>query len=359
MNRSRLTCVGFLFTSVILVTGCASPPYRMRVEVEIPAMGMEILNGYDGEMAWEVNPMQGGKRKVTGEQARTFKEQADMDGVLVDTAAKGYRVEYAGEAEVAAMVPVEVENLEPRYAPRVISAQNAFIMRSMMREVVQRGTAVRAKALGRNDIAGKTGTTNDQIDAWFSGFNDQVVTTTWVGFDNQRKMGRRETGSRAALPMWIEFMKTALDGRPENLQEQPEGLVTIRIDAENGERAGLDTRNSMFEVFRVENAPLETLGPYFESHIMFPDRVNVGFMQMVDRDSFKLRVFERGVGETRACGSGACAAMVAGVQLGLLQNAATAILTGGRLKLEWQGEANPVMMTGETAMVYQGEIEYE
>ena len=71
-------------------------------------------------------------------------------------------------------------------------------MRSMMREVVQRGTAVRAKALGRKDIAGKTGTTNDQIDAWFSGFNDQVVTTTWVGFDNQRKMGRRETGSRAA-----------------------------------------------------------------------------------------------------------------------------------------------------------------
>ncbi len=145
----------------------------------------------------------------------------------------------------------------PRYAPRVISPQNAFIMRSMMREVVQRGTAVRAKALGRRDIAGKTGTTNDQIDAWFSGFNDQVVTTTWVGFDNQRKMGRRETGSRAALPMWIDFMQQALEGRPENLEEQPEGLVTIRIDAESGKRAGLDSRASLFEVFRVENAPAE------------------------------------------------------------------------------------------------------
>ncbi len=144
-----------------------------------------------------------------------------------------------------------------QYAPRVISAQNAYIMRSMMREVIQRGTAVRAKVLARNDIGGKTGTTNDQIDAWFSGYNDQVVTTTWVGFDNQRSMGNGETGSRAALPMWIDYMRHALDGRPENLLEQPPGLVTIRIDAETGERAGLDTRQSLFEVFRVENAPKE------------------------------------------------------------------------------------------------------
>jgi penicillin-binding protein 1A len=151
---------------------------------------------------------------------------------------------------------VEIE-IVPQYAPRVISAQNAFIMRSMMREVVQRGTAVRAKALGRKDIAGKTGTTNDQLDAWFSGYNDQVVTTSWVGFDNQRSMGNRETGGRAALPMWIEFMRKALDGRPENLQEQPEGMVTIRIDAESGKRADLSTRKSLFEVFRVENAPRE------------------------------------------------------------------------------------------------------
>jgi penicillin-binding protein 1A len=145
----------------------------------------------------------------------------------------------------------------PQYAPRVISAQNAFIMRSMMREVVQRGTAVRAKALGRKDIAGKTGTTNDQIDAWFSGYNDQVVTTSWVGYDNQRSMGNRETGGRAALPMWIEFMRKALEGRPENLQEQPEGLVTIRIDAETGKRADLGTRKSLFVLFGVENAPRE------------------------------------------------------------------------------------------------------
>jgi len=162
-----------------------------------------------------------------------------------------------GAANTGAAIDVAEVEVVPQYAPRVISAQNAFIMRSMMREVVQRGTAVRAKALGRKDIAGKTGTTNDQIDAWFSGFNDQVVTTSWVGFDNQRHMGNRETGGRAALPIWIEFMRKALEGSPENLQEQPEGLVTIRIDAETGKRADFNTRNSLFELFLVENAPRE------------------------------------------------------------------------------------------------------
>ena len=112
-------------------------------------------------------------------------------------------------------------------------------------------------------------------------------------------------------------------------------------------------------VVDVDSAEVETLGPYFETHMMFPERANIGFMQIIDRTGFKLRVFERGVGETRACGSGACAAMVAGVRLGLLDSPATALLTGGELKLEWQGDEKPVRRTGETAMVYQGEIEEE
>ena len=155
-------------------------------------------------------------------------------------------------------VTVEVEEIQPvLYAPRTISEQNAYIMRSMMREVVDRGTAVRAKALGRNDIGGKTGTTNDQVDAWFSGFNDKVVTTSWVGFDNQQTLGRRETGGRAALPMWIDYMRVALEGMEETVEVQPEGLVTIRIDTQTGKRASLDTANSRFEIFRKENAPAE------------------------------------------------------------------------------------------------------
>jgi len=167
-------------------------------------------------------------------------------------------VEETAEDEKDLVIVEEDSSIQ--YAPRVISAQNAYIMRSIMREVVSRGTAVRAKALGRTDIAGKTGTTNDQIDAWFSGFNDQVVTTAWVGFDNQQTLGGRETGGRAALPMWLGYMKAALDGRPNNLEEQPDGLVTIRIDSETGERAEQDTVNSRFEVFRIEYAPKELNG---------------------------------------------------------------------------------------------------
>ncbi len=98
------------------------------------------------------------------------------------------------------------------------------------------------------------------------------------------------------------------------------------------------------------------LGARIESHPDFPERVNAGFLHIVDRSNFHLRVFERGVGETMACGSGACAAMVAGRQLGLLDPDARAILRGGDLLLHWSGEGEPVMMTGSTAMVFEGEI---
>ncbi len=146
---------------------------------------------------------------------------------------------------------------KPEYAPRVISPQNAYIMRSIVREVVRRGTAVRAKVLGRSDIAGKTGTTNDQKDAWFSGFNDQVVTTAWVGFDDQKPLGSRETGGRAALPMWIDYMRVALQGLPENIQQQPDGIVTVRIDEETGQRANEYSKRTRFEIFKIGTEPAE------------------------------------------------------------------------------------------------------
>jgi penicillin-binding protein 1A len=194
-------------------------------------------------------------------KALTEAEAADTAGVEAPVETQQQEAPASAEADTVSAINGLIDGMGngsatgPRYAPRVITPQNAYIMRSFMREVVQRGTAVRAKALKRKDIAGKTGTTNDQIDAWFSGFNDQVVTTTWVGFDNQRSLGRRETGGRASLPMWIDYMRVALDGMPENLQEQPEGLVTVRIDAKTGKRADINTKNSLFELFREENAP--------------------------------------------------------------------------------------------------------
>ncbi len=145
------------------------------------------------------------------------------------------------------------------YAPRAISKQNAYIMRSIMREVVRRGTAVRAKVLGRTDFGGKTGTTNDQRDAWFTGFNDQVVTSAWVGFDDQKPLGKRETGGQAALPMWIDYMKFAFKDMPENTEEEPDNMVTVRIDELTGERVTAKTKSSRFEIFREGHEPDEII----------------------------------------------------------------------------------------------------
>ncbi len=142
-----------------------------------------------------------------------------------------------------------------RKAPRTVSPENVYIMTSIMRDIINRGTGRRALVLKRADLAGKTGTTNDQRDAWFSGFNTDVVATAWVGFDNPRPLGERETGARAALPMWINFMREALKGVPERPLVQPPGIVTVRIDPKTGLLAGADFPGAVFEIFRESNVP--------------------------------------------------------------------------------------------------------
>lgn len=159
------------------------------------------------------------------------------------------------EAETTAEQPPQGSEPVMLPAPRVISARNAWIMNSMMRDVIRRGTGRRALSLGRKDLAGKTGTTNDQRDAWFSGFNQNLVTTTWIGFDQLDPLGRGETGAKAALPMWIDFMREALKDMPETLPEQPEGLVTVRIDPETGRQASAGNDDAIFEIFYSESAP--------------------------------------------------------------------------------------------------------
>ena len=205
----------------------------------------------NGEIIFEANPA----TVCQGCEENQQEEQVEKS----DTSA---RTGSSGEAEVDAEILDADENgveevAPPNYASRVISAQNAYIMRSILREVVSRGTAVRAKSLGRNDIAGKTGTTNDQKDAWFSGFNDQVVTSAWVGFDNQKPLGSRETGGRAALPMWMSYMQEALSGLPVNLEDQPENMLTVRIDSDSGERASPQSEKTRFEIFVAGSEPPE------------------------------------------------------------------------------------------------------
>ena len=148
-----------------------------------------------------------------------------------------------------------------RRAPRVIDARNAWLMYSLMRDVIRRGTGRKARVLERADLAGKTGTTNDQYDAWFSGFNPEIVATAWIGFDEFRPLGRRETGARAALPMWIAYMKEALLGTRETNRAPPDGIVTVRIDPATGKLASPSNEEAVFESFRNERAPTRRVEP--------------------------------------------------------------------------------------------------
>ncbi len=123
-------------------------------------------------------------------------------------------------------------------AERVIDSRNAFIMSSLMRDVVRMGTATRAMRLKRNDLAGKTGTTNEFVDAWFGGFQPTLVAIAWMGFDQPKTLGRNETGGSAALPIWIDYMATALKNVPEEGFNPPPGVIVMPVNAETGLRAG-------------------------------------------------------------------------------------------------------------------------
>lgn len=141
------------------------------------------------------------------------------------------------------------------YAPRVMDERVNYIINSILRDVITKGTGRKALQLGRSDLAGKTGTTNNQLDAWFSGFNTSQVTTAWVGFDNPQTLGAREYGAKAALPIWVDYMTNALADTPQRLLSRPDGLITMRIDQETGEVATPSQRDAIFETFREEFAP--------------------------------------------------------------------------------------------------------
>ena len=136
---------------------------------------------------------------------------------------------------------------------RVIDARNAFIMDSMMHDVVRYGTAARAMSLGRKDLAGKTGTTNDLVDAWFAGYQPTLVAIAWIGFDQPRKLGNSETGSAAALPIWMNYASKALRGVAEMFQNLPEGIVSVNVNPDTGQAA---SDSKMTEYFYRENVPI-------------------------------------------------------------------------------------------------------
>lgn len=184
------------------------------------------IENADGTVAYQAEP------KVACPECEST--PADSDEEPSDLAA----------LQSAAGIPLE------RRAPRAIDAQNAWLMYSMLKDVITRGTGRRALSLKRTDLAGKTGTTNDLKDAWFSGFNGRVVTTAWVGSDDSVTLGPQETGARTALPMWMGYMSSALSGMPASEPEVPAGMVTVRVSGAGG--------RARYETLRPEDLPSAT-----------------------------------------------------------------------------------------------------
>ena len=168
--------------------------------------------------------------------------------------------ERAKSAEISATIvpPTPLAATARRTVPaeRVISPQVSFLMNDMMKDVITRGTGRRALALGRTDLRGKTGTTNDNLDTWFNGFNDSVAASVWVGMDEPGPLGDGEEGARTALPIWVDFMREALRGVPEKQRTVPEGIVELKVNALTGGTKDADL-DPVFEFFRTEKLPTE------------------------------------------------------------------------------------------------------
>ncbi len=187
-----------------------------------------------------------------------------LDTEDADQPSEGVQIKAAVETKISTATEFQPgaegttdQAVQPKIAPRVITPENHFLMNSMMRDVVQHGTATKARVLGRKDLAGKTGTTNEQRDAWFNGFNRSLVAIAWVGFDSSAPLGKGEVGGKAALPAWIAYMQKALHGVEEKPLVMPEGMVSVRIDPKSGKLAEFGQEDAIFETFRSDMVPQE------------------------------------------------------------------------------------------------------
>lgn len=204
---------------------------------------IEKVTGSDGELIELANPM------IVCPDCETQRQATAASMTSADDDQTALSAKRMGE------VPDDDTNTfaiaEKRAAPRTAKAENMYIVADMMRDVIARGTGRKARVLGRDDIAGKTGTTNEQRDAWFGGFHRNLVAMTWIGFDDLTPMGRGETGGKAALPIWIDFMREALKTLPVHSPEVPPGVVTARVDPETG----LLSSRGQFELFIEGHMP--------------------------------------------------------------------------------------------------------
>ena len=209
---------------------------------------IDRIETYTGDLLFQANPVTvcpDCPEEAAGADGIEFRPQSGEDTALETP-----------EAEVPGQAPPETAPAKQKIAERVVNPQNIWIMNDLTRDVVRRGTGARAyRELKRDDLSGKTGTTNEQRDAWFAGFNPSVVAVAWMGFDDFSPMGQGETGSRSALSIWIEYMRAALKDMPVTPVARPADIVTIRINRETGCPVNTGDGNAEFEVFMADRLP--------------------------------------------------------------------------------------------------------
>jgi penicillin-binding protein 1A len=211
----------------------------------VPPYFIERIEDPRGKVVYEAKP------KVVAPECETAapgEVQVAMPAFAVDVAPSVQRAGIALRGG-GCLLPKE------QVAERAISAENAWLIDSMLGDVITRGTGQRALALGRRDLAGKTGTTNDAKDTWFNGFTNDLVATVWVGFDQERSLGEREEGGRTALPIWVHFMREALRAVPQRSRPMPAGLLQVRISPYSGAIASVDDPEAIFETFMADRLP--------------------------------------------------------------------------------------------------------
>ncbi|KGI76842.1 penicillin-binding protein 1A [Oleiagrimonas soli] len=222
---------------------------------------IQEIDNRDGQTIYKANPL----RACRDCQARLL-QSSDASDTLppAPSSSVAAAASYAGTDGLLPLQPIASSSspqpaeasstAEPRLAPRVINIRNDYLTTSLMKDVILHGTGIAARALNRPDLAGKTGTTNEHRDAWFCGFNDKVVTTVWVGFDNFSTLGY-EFGATAALPIWMDYMGAALKGTPESALPRPPGITSLLINRNTGLPTTADDPDAMPEIFKVEDVP--------------------------------------------------------------------------------------------------------
>ena len=205
---------------------------------------IERIENASGQVVWQAKP------KIACEQCAQQVSLADvpLKGATEEDVLQSADAVRGGPGALPA----------DQIAQRVISPQNDYIMTDMMADVIKRGTGRRAMVLGRSDLAGKTGTSNQAVDTWFNGFTPTLEATVWVGYDQDRPLGAGEEGAHTALPVWIHFMREALKGVPEYRRPMPDGIVPLRISRETGTLVSNENPDGMTELFMSDHLPAAT-----------------------------------------------------------------------------------------------------